>query len=226
MSRRALGFKGFSVTIPHKQNTINYVARKGGKVEPLAEIIGAANTLILGPDDRVSAYNTDCQAAIDAIASVIKNLNGVTAAVIGAGGVARALVAGLAGQGAKVTIYNRTIKKAERLANEFSCQYGSLADLEDHDAKLLVNCTSLGMYPNIDTTPIDPAYIKKGMTVFDTVYNPAETLLLKNAQKARTKTISGLDMFINQAAAQFRLFTKQEPNTVLMRNVVSHCLTA
>ncbi len=64
------------------------------------------------------------------------------------------------------------------------------------------------------------------MTVFDTVYNPAETLLLKNAKKARAKTISGLDMFINQAAAQFRLFTKHDPDTTLMRNIVSRCLTA
>ena len=226
MSRRALGFKGFSVTIPHKHNTLNYVERKGGKVEPLAEIIAAANTLILGPDDRVSAYNTDCQAAIDAIAAVVKNLNGVPAAVIGAGGVARALVAGLAGQGAKVTIYNRTVKKAERLADEISCSFGSLADLKNLNAKLLVNCTSLGMYPDVETTPIDAAYLKRGMIVFDTVYNPAETLLLKNAKIARAKTISGLDMFINQAAAQFRLFTKQDPDTTLMRNIVSRCLTA
>lgn len=221
LARRALGFKGFSVTIPHKTNGLNYVRRKAGKIEPLAEIIGAANTLIFGPDDRTSVYNTDCRAAIDAIQTGLKNLEGVSAAVIGAGGVARALVVGLVGAGAKVTVYNRTVKKAQRLADEFECQFGSLDDLKYHNAKLLVNCTSLGMFPDIETTPIAPAYLKRGMTVFDTVYNPPQTLLLRNAKKARAKTISGLDMFINQAAAQFRLFTKQEPDTDLMKNVVT-----
>jgi len=226
LARRALGFKGFSVTIPHKTNALNYVQRKAGKVEPLAEIIGAANTLIFGPDDRTSAYNTDCRAAIDAIETVLKKIDGLTAAVIGAGGVARALVAGLVGAGAKVTIYNRTVKKAQRLADEFECEFGSLDDLKNLDAKLLVNCTSLGMFPDIETTPLLAEYLKRGMTVFDTVYNPSQTLLLKNAKKARAKTVSGLEMFINQAAAQFRLFTKQEADKSLMRDIVSLYLKA
>lgn len=226
LARRALGFKGFSVTIPHKTNALDYVQRKAGKVEPLAEIIGAANTFLFGPDDRVSVYNTDCRAAIDAIETVLKKLEGVSAAVIGAGGVARALVAGLVGAGAKVTIYNRTVKKAQRLADEFECEFGSLADLKDHNAKLLVNCTSLGMFPDTEATPISAEYLKRGMTVFDTVYNPPQTLLLKNAKKARAKTVSGLEMFINQAAAQYTLFTRQDPDTSLMRDVLSRCLTA
>jgi 3-dehydroquinate dehydratase/shikimate dehydrogenase len=226
LARRALGFKAFSVTIPHKQNALNYVDRKAGKIEPLAEIIGAANTLLFGPDDRTSAYNTDCQAAIDAIKTAVKNLSGITAAVIGAGGAARALVAGLTAEGAQITIYNRTVKKAERLADEFNCQFGSLDDLKNLDAKLLVNCTSLGMFPDIETTPIDAKRLKRGVTVFDTVYNPSETLLLRNAKKARAKTVSGLEMFINQAAAQFKLFTRQDPDLPLIRDILSRCLTA
>ena len=226
LARRALGFKGFSVTIPHKQNALNYVARKAGKIEPLAEIIGAANTLIFGPDDRTSAYNTDCKAAMDAVKTVLKKLSGVKAAVIGAGGAARAVVAGLTAEDAKITVYNRTVKKAERLADEFNCEFGSLDDLKNLDAKLLVNCTSLGMFPDIETTAVPAECLKKTMTVFDTVYNPSETLLLRNAKKARAKTISGIEMFINQAASQFKLFTKQDPGTNLIRNIVSHCLTA
>ncbi|MFA5784992.1 MAG: shikimate dehydrogenase [Phycisphaerae bacterium] len=226
LSRRAIGFKGFSVTIPHKENALACVQRKAGKVEPLAEIIGAANTLIFGPDDRTSAYNTDCRAAIDAIKTSLKTLEGIDAAVIGAGGVARSLVAGLRGEGAKVTSYNRTVKKAQRLADEFECEYASLDDLKTLAAKLVVNCTSLGMFPDIETTPLPAEYLKKGMTVFDTVYNPPQTRLLKDAKKKRLKTVSGSEMFINQAAAQFKLFTKQEPDTALMRTILSHCLSA
>ncbi|MBN1796031.1 MAG: shikimate dehydrogenase [Sedimentisphaerales bacterium] len=225
MCRKALGFKAFSVTIPHKQNVLNYVRMRDGKIDPVADIIGAANTFIFGPDDRVSAYNTDCGGALEAIESAgTKNLNNVTAAVIGAGGVARALVAGLTAAGANVTIYNRTVKKAHRLADEFNCQYAGLDQLQNCDVKLLVNCTSVGMYPDIDATAVPLTCLKSGMLVFDTVYNPAETLLLKNAKAAGCKIISGLEMFINQAAEQFNLFTKQDPDTKLMRRILTETL--
>ncbi|MCJ7778153.1 MAG: hypothetical protein MUP16_07565, partial [Sedimentisphaerales bacterium] len=82
----------------------------------------------------------------------------------------------------------------------------------------VINCTSVGMHPNVDQTPLPKEYIKKGMTVFDTVYNPAQTLLLKQAKQAGAKTIDGLSMFVNQAAAQFKLFTGQDANPGLMRN--------
>jgi len=225
MCRKALGFKGFSVTIPHKQNALNYVRMRDGKVEPLAEIIGAANTFIFGPDDRVSAYNTDYIGAIEAIVSAgLDDLNNIETAVIGAGGVARAVVAGLIDSGANVTIYNRTVKKAERLADEFNCDYAGLDKLENMNVKLLINCTSVGMYPDINATAVPLSCLKSDMTVFDTVYNPAETLLLKNAKAAGAKCISGIDMFINQAAQQFKLFTKQNPDTELMRKILSDCL--
>ena len=88
------------------------------------------------------------------------------------------------------------------------------------NAKLLINCTSIGMHPNVDATPVPAEYLKPDMTVFDTVYNPAETLLLKQAKQQGAKTIDGVAMFVNQAAAQFRLFTGQPANTDLMRTVV------
>ena len=228
LNRRWLGFRGFSVTIPHKQNALDYVRENAGFVEPLAEKIGAANTLLIGPDDRLGAYNTDYAGALDAITSVLgsrADLNDLGVAVIGAGGAARAIVAGLSDAGAKVTIYNRTVKKAERLAGEFRCEFAPLNNLPKLNAKLVINCTSIGMHPDTDATPLPQKCIKKDMVVFDMVYNPAETLLLKQAKETKAKTIDGLSMFTNQALAQFKLFTGQEANGKLMRKTIRNCLS-
>jgi len=219
-----LNFKGFSVTIPHKTNALNYVKAIGGTFEPLAEKIGAVNTLtIKNRESRIEnresirAYNTDYTGAMDAIRTKIDNLKDLPIAVIGAGGVARAIVAGLTDAGAKITIYNRTVSKAERLAVEFGCKFAPLSELSSLKADLLINCTSIGMHPNVNQSPVPQECLKKGMVVFDTVYNLAETLFLKQAKAAGAKTIDGLSMFINQAAAQFKLFTGQAANTDLMR---------
>ena len=229
LSREWLNFKGFSVTIPHKQNALNFVKAKQGFIEPLAEKIGAVNTLIIETDGKLSAYNTDYAAALDAITSTMgitrADLNGLLVAIIGAGGVSRAIVAGLSDAGAKIKIYNRTVEKAEMLAAEFVCDFAALDELLNVDAKLLINCTSIGMYPNIDAAPFPKAGLKKDMVVFDTVYNPAETLLLKQAKQAGAKTIDGLSMFVNQGLAQFTLFTNTDGNADLMRKTISNCLS-
>ena len=227
LARPWLDFRGFSVTIPHKENALDYVRTKKGFIEPLAEKIGAVNTLVFderratSDERRMSAYNTDYAGALDAIISGMGitrfGLRGMQVAVVGAGGVARAIVAGLVDAGAKLRIYNRTIARAERLAGEFGCEYAGLNNLRNLDAKLLINCTSIGMHPHTDQTPVPAKYLKKGMIVFDTVYNPVETLLLRQAGQVGAKTIDGMSMFINQAAAQFRLFTGQQPDTDLMR---------
>lgn len=230
LSRKWLNFRGFSVTIPHKRNALDYVKARQGFVEALAEKIGAVNTLVIDEsritshEPRISAYNTDYAAALDAITSRLKisraGLNGLPVAVIGAGGVARAIVAGLSDAGAKIKIYNRTVERAEKLAAEFDCDFAGLDDLPNLEAKLLINCTSIGMHPAVDATPIPKEVLKKGMVVFDTVYNPAETLLLKQAKKKRLKTIDGLSMFVSQALAQFRLFTGQDADAELMRKTI------
>ena len=222
LNRGWLDFRGFSVTIPHKANGLGYVRENQGFVEPLAEKIGAANTLLISRDGKLGAYNTDYAGAMNAITSALgsrADLNDLGVAVIGAGGAARAIVAGLSDAGAKVTIYNRTIKKAERLAGEFRCEFAPLNELPKLDAELVINCTSIGMHPDTDATPLPQECIKKDMVVFDTVYNPAETLLLKQAKEAGAKTIGGLEMFVNQALAQFKYFTGQNPNIKLMRKI-------
>ena len=277
LARPWLDFRGFSVTIPHKHSLLEYVHGKGGFVEPLADKIGAANTLIVTPPPwrgrpalasrghpvrqaqgrlglalpsheapvgselqgqdalataagphRLAAYNTDYAGALDAITAGMgierKDLRDVPVAVVGAGGVSRAIVAGLSDAGAKVTIYNRTLERARELAADFGCEFAGLDTLSQMNVKLLVNCTSIGMHPNVDAAPVPGEYIKPDMTVFDTVYNPAETLLLKRAKAKGVKTIDGVAMFVNQAAAQSKLFTNHPANTDLMREVVCDAL--
>jgi 3-dehydroquinate dehydratase/shikimate dehydrogenase len=222
--RKWLNFRAFSITIPHKQNALVYVRASRGYVEPLAQKIGAANTLLVGPDGKLEAYNTDYAGALDAITAGMKisraKLNGLPVAVVGAGGVSRAIVAGLSDAGTQITIYNRTVEKAQKLAAEFNCEFAPLDDLKSLEAKLVINCTSIGMHPNIEETPVPKELLKRGMTVFDTVYNPAETLLLKEAKRKRIKTIDGISMFVNQAMAQFKLFTNTDGNPELMRQTV------
>jgi 3-dehydroquinate dehydratase/shikimate dehydrogenase len=229
LSREWLDFKGFSITIPHKQNALNFLKAKEGFIEPLAEKIGAVNTLIVGTDGKLSAYNTDYAAALDAVTSTMgitrPDLKDLPVAIIGAGGVARAIVAGLNDIGAKIKIYNRTVKKAEKLAADFNCDFAGLSDLSNVEAKLLINCTSIGMHPNIDATPFPQEGLKEDMVVFDTVYNPAQTLLLKQAKQAGAKTIDGISMFVNQGLAQFKLFADTDGNPELMRKTISNCFS-
>jgi len=232
-SRPWLGFRGFSVTIPHKQNALEFVREHEGFVEPLAGKIGAINTLVIesratSDGQRISGYNTDYAGAMEAITSSLGvgrgELKGKSVAVIGAGGVARAIVAGLSDAGAKIVIYNRTVERGEKLAAEFNCDFAPLNDLSNLSAELLINCTSIGMHPNTNATPVAKEYIKNDMVVFDTVYNPPQTLLLKQAKDKGAKTIDGLSMFVNQAVAQFKFFTGKDADTKLMRKLVSGSL--
>jgi 3-dehydroquinate dehydratase/shikimate dehydrogenase len=229
LARPWLDFRGFSVTIPHKQNALDYAKEHGGFVEPLALRIGAVNTLVVDNDGNLSAYNTDYTGALDAIIQTLgiemKDLKDLPVTVIGAGGVSRAVVAGLTDIGTKVMIYNRTIDKGMRLAEEFGCQFAGLDGLPNLDAKLLINCTSLGMHPDVDATAVPKEYLKKNMVVFDTVYNPAETRLLKEAKEIGAITIDGLSMFVNQAAQQYKLFTNNECDRELMGKVLSEKLS-
>ncbi|MBN2210761.1 MAG: shikimate dehydrogenase [Sedimentisphaerales bacterium] len=226
---------GFSVTIPHKQHALDWVRRKGGYIEPLAGRIGAANTLVFEQDGGVSAYNTDYLGAMNAILEAPgmsrEKLQGLPTAVIGAGGAARAVIAGLVDARADVTIYNRTIEKAEMLAEEFDCRFAPASDLvrlgengtdvtTTQPTLLVVNCTSVGMHPNVQHSPLPAEVISKNMLIFDTVYNPQETRLLHYARRAGAGTIDGRTMFLHQAAAQFERFTGQTPPLDLMHRLL------
>jgi len=227
-ARNWLDFRGFSVTIPHKTSAIEYARAKGEFIEPLAAKIGAVNTLIIGLNERTTGYNTDYAGAMDALTTALgikrKQLHNRTAAVIGAGGAARAIVAGLTDAAAKITIYNRTVSKAQSLAEEFGCHFAGLEDIEKLDAEIVINCTSIGMYPKVDASPIPAKCIRSSMVVFDTVYNPLETLLLKHAKQAGAKVVGGAEMFINQAAEQFKLFTHKDCPMQILRQATLKAL--
>ena len=224
LDRRWLGFRGFSVTIPHKAHALDYVSGAGEFIEPLAVNIGAVNTLKVGLNGRVNGYNTDYAGAMNALVSALginkHELHNTAVAVIGAGGVGRAVVAGLADVGAKIIIYNRTVEKAQALAEEFNCKSAGLDALGQIDAQIVINCTSIGMHPDVDASPVPQEYLKKDMVVFDTVYNPAETLLLRQAKEAGARTIDGISMFVSQALAQFKIFTGQDGNAEIMHKII------
>jgi 3-dehydroquinate dehydratase/shikimate dehydrogenase len=220
-----LGFGGFSVTIPHKTNALNYANQHGDYVDPLAVSIGSVNTLKIGFNGLISAYNTDYSGAMDALMHVVggekHRLHQTNIAVIGAGGVARAVVAGLADAGARVTIYNRTVSRAKSLAKEFRCKAENLDAVCKTNAEILINCTSIGMHPRTDACPVPEEVIRKDMIVFDTVYNPIETMLLSKAKAAGARVVNGAEMFIRQAIAQYKIFIGQEPDENLIRRLIS-----
>jgi 3-dehydroquinate dehydratase/shikimate dehydrogenase len=227
-TRKWLDFRGFSVTIPHKLNALEYAQAKGEYIEPLAVKIGAVNTLVIGVNERINGFNTDYAGAMDALTETMgikrKQLNNRIVAVLGAGGAARAIIAGLADVGAKVTIYNRTISKAQELAKEFACHSAGLDEIKNTNAEIIINCTSIGMRPKIDASPVPKEYIKPSMVVFDMVYNPLETLLLRQAKQAGAKVVSGSEMFIGQAAEQFKLFTHKDCPMDTIRKVTLEAL--
>jgi len=238
LAEPALHFGGASVTIPHKENLLRFVKEQGprGEVEELAERIGAANTLHVRDDGSLYACNTDYAALLDAVCDGLsiarEGLEGKRVAVIGAGGAARAAVAGFRHYGASVTVYNRTIKRAEALAKQFDADAAPLADLSASEAEVYINCTPIGMHPNIDASPLDliPQSselrhpFRPGVVVFDTIYNPVRTKLLRDAAASGCATIPGTEMFVRQAAAQFQLWTGKEAPLDVFRNVLNERL--
>lgn len=211
------GFKkivsGLSITMPHKQEIMKNI----DKIDARAKKIGAVNTVVK-KNNKLFGFNTDCDGAIEAIEAKTK-IAGKKVVLLGAGGVARAIAFGINEKKGKLIILNRTIKKAEKLAKEIGCEFGNLDKINEIKPEILINCTSIGMFPDINRSPVNKKLLKK-MVVFDTIYNPENTKLLKAAAKNGCKTISGVEMFINQARQQFKLWTGKEINTEIMRKAL------
>ena len=214
---RELPLRGFSVTLPHKE-TIRGLLRW---TEPLAERVGAVNTVLCDPAGW-AGLNTDMTGGLEPLRRRI-SLQGREVTLLGAGGAARALAHALAAEGAHVTIFNRGLERAVELAGEIGGRACPWESLGTHRADVLVNATSVGMAPAVDESPIPPERLRAGL-VYDIVYNPRETALLRAARSRGIEIVEGLEMFLAQAAEQFRLFTGREPPMAVMRRAALDAL--
>ena len=220
-----LGLRGLSVTIPHKEAMLPLM----DDVDETAASIGAVNTVLVA-EGRRRGINTDVAAAAAAIAAAarragMETLEGRPVLIVGAGGAGRAIAYGLRARGARLTIANRTVSRAERLAGELGAAWCGLDRMAETPADVLVNATSRGMWPRVDDTPVPTEMLREGMVVFDSVYNPILTRLLREAEAAGCVTAPGLEWFVNQAAAQFEFWTGAPAPRQVMHSVVRQRLT-
>jgi len=248
-----LDFRGASVTIPHKEGVMRFCAETPGwSPDEEAMRIGAANTLVRD-GDQWDALNTDAPAIVGCLHDTLGSLRGKRVLVLGAGGAARAAAAGLAGAGARVRIAARTAVRAEAIRDDLeelaALEGGAVSvcaweDRAGEACDAVVHCTPLGMRggPGPDLSPLNdeqleaiggsgrgtgperPVPRRPPLVVFDTVYNPVETPLLRAAASRGMRTIDGVSMFVRQAAGQFRAWTGTEAPGVLFERVVREAL--
>jgi len=211
---RRKGFRGASVTIPFKRDVMALL----DDVDEQARSIGAVNTLIR-QDDGFIGTNTDWEGLIRALQRVI-SIQGRRFVVVGAGGTARAALYGLLREGGSPVVVNRTEGHGRNLASDFGCSAYPLTEVGNLEGDILINTTPVGMTPNTDVSPVPAFLLSRFRLVADVIYNPLRTRLLREAEQAGCAVLSGVEMFVEQGAAQFRLWTGLEPPVALMRQVV------
>ncbi|RUM34210.1 MAG: shikimate dehydrogenase [Archaeoglobus sp.] len=219
---KALGIKGLNVTIPHKEEVLKLV-----NPDELASKIGAANTLKFDKD--ISAYNTDAYGALKALESAGVGVSGKTVLIIGAGGAARAIAFALVDRGATVAVTNRTEDRGIKLAQDVrkygDCIFISTTELEKLKFDILINATPVGMSGYMPgKLPVDGQLIKEGVVVFDTVYNPMETALIKLAKMRGCKVVYGIDMLVYQGVKAFEIWTGLTPPFDVMKRAALNAL--
>ena len=224
---KSLNIKGFNVTIPHKIEVMKHL----DEIDEVAALIGAVNTIDF---KDMKGYNTDGIGAVKAIEEVtsIKNKNVVVA---GAGGASRAISFYIAKYGAdSLTILNRNVEKADNLAKDVSnsnlineVKSDSMSEINSHvtDADILIDTTPVGMHPNVDDEPIVLAdNMHDDLVVFDAVYNPNDTVLIKEAVKAGAKPVYGIKMLLYQGAESFRIWTGRDAPVDVMEDALRQTL--
>jgi shikimate dehydrogenase len=208
------------VTLPVKGAIMGFL----DEVDEDASAIGAVNTII-NEGGRLRGSNTDWTGLVTAMKEHFP-LGGKTIAVMGAGGVARAAVYGILREGGIPVILSRNLDRGESLARWFACAAQPLARMGAVNAEVLINATPVGMSPNVEETLVDQRYLPRFQWVVETIYNPLETRLLREAEAAGCGVITGLSMFVRQGAEQIRLWTGLEPPVELMTRVVKTTLAA
>lgn len=209
---RKLPIRGASVTIPHKQSVIPHLDR----VDEAALEIGAVNT-IYWDQGRMCGTNTDARGIVEPLSQRVR-LDGAQVLVVGNGGAARAAIVALRREGARVAVTGRNPERVRRLAGQLGADAVTFERLAAEYFDVLVQATSVGMLPDAEGN-LFPGRIPADV-VFDLVYNPVETALLKHARADKKVTISGVEMFVEQAAAQFRIWTGMEAPRDVMRSAV------
>jgi shikimate dehydrogenase len=207
---RNLDIRALSVTIPHKTAVMDHL----DVIDPHAEAIGAVNS-VLNCGRTLYGYNTDWIG----VKTPLEDVEGSRAAVLGAGGAAAAAVYALQDLDMDVWILNRTEDRAMALASRFDCHHGPLTALPSLEADVLVNATPVGM--GDDKRSLVPReHLREGMCVFDLVYTPPKTSLLKLAEEQGCRCIQGTEMFVHQARAQFARFTGIDVDPALIRRLI------
>jgi 3-dehydroquinate dehydratase/shikimate dehydrogenase len=212
-----LRLHGLSVTLPFKETILAHLDR----VTPVASRCGAVNTIVK-VWNQLEGHNTDVAASVSPLRRWMR-LRGSRIAILGAGGAARALLEGLQGSGAEVTVFNRTPDRGRELARHAGVRHLAWPRLRGYRCDLLINTTPVGQAPRVDQSPLPASWVR-ARRVYDLIYNPGETLLLRRARARGAEVRGGLDMFVAQGAAQFRLFTGRRPPLAVMRRAVAAAL--
>ena len=215
---REIPIQGLSVTMPLKQDVIPFLER----TDPLSQKIGAVNTILRAQDGKFYGFNTDVAGIVGPLERRL-SLRGARVLVVGAGGAARAAVFGCKEKGAEVSIVNRTVETAQKLARQAGVKCVKKEQLSKLEFDVIVHCTPAGMPGNKTATVLSPDELNARL-VFDTVYNPIDTPLLKMARAKGLAVITGVEMFVTQGARQFEIWTgKPAPDQDMLR-VVLHAL--
>lgn len=230
---RALDFAGANVTIPHKREVMKLL----DEIDPLARDIGAVNTIV-NDGGKLVGYNTDGEGMLKALESEGIRPKGAKAVLLGAGGAAHAIAFTLAKKAGLESLYILNIVEADakelakRVQSASKARVSGLAFSEENlaaavgDAGLVINATSVGMSPDKGKSLVPKRLLRKGLMVFDAVYNPLETKLIREAKAAGCVTVTGEKMLANQGAASFELWTGKKAPADLMLSIIRKGLGA
>lgn len=219
-SVQPLGISGFSVTIPHKERILKYL----DGCDPLAAKIGAVNTVVVRAGGKLYGYNTDYVGVLRSLESRMP-LRGSRVLIIGAGGAARAVAFALAQSGAVPCITARRPHRAEALARAAGGEAIARRQVRKEFFDAIVNATPVGMHPRTSESPFEASELNCRL-VFDTIYRPRITKLLQLAKQRGVETVSGVEMFVAQGAAQFEIWMGQRAPAEAMRRVVLRALAS
>jgi 3-dehydroquinate dehydratase / shikimate dehydrogenase len=214
-----LGIRGFSVTLPHKERLLRHL----DGCDPLAARIGAVNTVVVRGGGKLYGYNTDYVGVLRALGKRL-SLRGSRVLIVGAGGAARAVAFALAQAGAAVCVCARRHERAKSLARSVGGEAVLRTRLRHEFFDAIVNATPVGMHPSVADSPLESRELNCRL-VFDTIYRPRETKLLQLTAGRGIETVSGVEMFVAQGAAQWEIWTGERAPVEAMRRAVVHALT-